>query len=103
VLYAGGQPAAVGDLTRGDAQPLPQRIAHRSDRALTVGRVSQLTEDPVHQPAIDALLSLQSVGDLNPKVIAHQIRRRLSQHLLGGINGIQRRADLLPRRYRTQS
>ncbi len=76
---AGRDPEPAPYLGGRDAQPTGQHVAHlhpgRQCRIIDpVGRIGDLTEQPVGQSTVDSLLSLQPLGHLDPKRVAHQIR-----------------------------
>ena len=91
-----GQFEPAGDLLRSDAQPLPQRRSRHREGPYFVRWVGDLAEEPVHQPAVGALLGLQPLSHIDAERVAHQTRRRLPHYVVGSINRIQSSQDLFP-------
>ena len=61
------------DLAGRNAQPRGQTLRqHRRGTGL-IGRISHLSEHPIHQPAVGALLSLQPLSHLHPERVTHLI------------------------------
>jgi hypothetical protein len=85
-----------GDFAGWDTQSIPQRRSHVRDGPGVVRRVSDLGEYPVHQAPVSALLRLQSICDINAKPVAHQIRWRIAQQVVGGVDRIESGADPSP-------
>ena len=77
------------DLLGRDAQPRPQAVDQVGHQAHLIGRIGDLGEHPVHQPAVGALLGLQPLGHLHPKLATHLIGGQLPHlgvgviHLIG--------------------
>jgi hypothetical protein len=69
-----------------------------SPRSSSSGRVGHLREYPIHQATIGALLELQALGQLGPKLVAHPIRRQRPHLGIDSVNLIGQRAELLARR-----
>ena len=85
-----------GDFVGRDAQSLPQHRSHLRYGPGFVRGVGDLGENAVHQAAVGALLGLQSRRDVNAKPVAHQIRRRIAQHVVGGVDRIESGSDPFP-------
>ena len=81
------------DFVGRDAQSLPQHRSHLRYRPGVIRRVGDLGENAVHQAAVGALLGLQPFRDVNAKPVAHQIRRRIAQHVVGGVDRIESGSD----------
>ena len=54
-----------------------------------VGRVGHLTEHPIHQPAVGAVLGFQSLGHLDAKLVAHLIRGQRPHLGIGSVDLIE--------------
>ncbi len=67
--------------------------AGRSGSSGSVGRFGDLAEKPVHLPAVDPVLRLQSFGHLDPERVADRIRGRRSQPGVTCVDRIQCGAD----------
>ena len=98
---AGGDAHPAADLTGGDPQPLPQQLAHHGAGGQvgivgSVERFGDLAEEPVHQSPVDPVLSFQPFGHLDPERVAHDVGADRSQPGVSGVDGVQRRADLVP-------
>ena len=76
----------------------------RTDRyeSCPVGRVGDLPEEPIHQPAVDSLLSLEPFSRLDAKVVADKVRRGVTQHVVGGVDRVKSSADPLLCRFGAQ-
>ena len=88
------------DLAGGDAQPLPQQLAHHGACGQigivgSVGGFGDFAEDPVHLPAVDAVLGLQSFGHLDAERVTDRIRGRRSQPGVTRVDLIKCGADLV--------
>ncbi len=81
------------DFVGRDAQSLPQHRSHLRYRPGLIRRVGDLGENAVHQAAVGALLGLQSRCGINAKPVAHQIRRRIAHHVVGGVDRIESGSD----------
>ena len=97
---AGGDAHPAADVGGGDAQPLPQQLGHDGAGGQVgvvgpVGRFGELAEDPVHLPAIHPVLSLQPVGHLDAKRVAHRVRAGGTQPGVTRLHRIQCGADLV--------
>ena len=97
---AGGDAHPAADVGGGDAQPLPQQFGHDGAGGQfgvvgSVGRFGDLAEEPVHQPAVDAVLGFQPVGHLDAERIAHRVRARGTQPGVTRLDRIQCGADLV--------
>ncbi len=81
------------DFVGRDTQSLPQHRSHLRNRPGLIRRVGDLGENAVHQAAVGALLGLQSRCGINAKPVAHQIRRRIAHHVVGGVDRIESGSD----------
>jgi hypothetical protein len=83
---APGHLHAAFDLLGRHAQPRPQFVGQHGHELDLVGRVGDLAEYPIHQAPIGAFLSLQSLGQLHPKLVAHLIRGQRPHLVVGSVN-----------------
>lgn len=79
-----------------DTQSAPQRRAHLGSGLNFIRWVGDLPEKPVHQAAVGAFLGFQPLSDIDAEGVAHHVRGGRAQHLMGSIDGIKSRTDLLP-------
>ena len=77
----------------GDAQSLPQHRSHLRYGPGFIRRVGDLRKDAVHQAPVGALLGLQPFRDVNAKPVAHQIRWRIAQQVVGSVDRIESGID----------
>ena len=86
------------DLSGRDTQPPGQAVHHRRHHPGLIGRIGDLTEHPIHQPAVAALLSLQPLGHLRPELVAHLITGPAAHLGVSELHLIGQRAKPLTRR-----
>ena len=70
--------------------------ARTAVRPRPVGRVGDFPEKSIHQPAVGPVLGLQPLSDIDAKLVAHQIRRRIAQQVVGGVDRIESGDDPFP-------
>ncbi len=80
---------------RSRAHRLSISVGHQ---AHLIGRIGDLGEHPIHQPAVGALLGLQPLGHLHPKLATHLIGGQLPHLGVGVIHLIGQHTKLLARR-----
>jgi len=68
-----GQFEAARDFLGSDTQPRPQRIPHYRYVHRPVGRFGDFPEKPIHQPAVNAVLSLESFSYGHAEVVADKV------------------------------
>ena len=86
------------DLSGRDTQPPGQAVHHRRHHRGLIGRIGDLTEHPIHQPAVAALLGLELLGHLRPELVAHLITGPAADLGVSGLHLIGQRAKPLTRR-----
>ena len=84
--------------SRGATQPPGQAVHHRRHHRGLIGRIGDLTEYPIHQPAVAALLGLQPLGHLHAELVAHLITGPAAHLGVSELHLIGQRAKPLARR-----
>jgi hypothetical protein len=99
----GRQLEPADDLFGGDAQQRAQPCSHRRDGLAAVGRFGDLSEEPIHQPAVGAVLRLQPLGDVHAEIVANHVGAGVAQHGVPSIDGVESGTDPLPRLFGTRA
>ena len=86
------------DLSGRDTQPPGQAVHHRRHHHGLIGRIGDLNEYPIHQPAVAALLSLEVFGHFHAELVAHLITGEAADFAVSGLHLIGQRAKQLTRR-----
>ena len=86
------------DLSGRDTQPPGQAVHHRRHHPGLIGRIGDLTEYPIHQPAVAALLSREVFGHFHAELVAHLITGQAADFGVSGLHLIGQRAKPLTRR-----
>jgi len=86
------------DLSGRDTQPPGQAVHHRRHHHGLIGRIGDLNEYPIHQPAVAALLSLEVFGHFHAELVAHLITGQAAHFGVSELHLIGQRAKPLTRR-----
>ncbi len=84
--------------SRGATQPPGQAVHHRRHHRGLIGRIGDLTEYPIHQPAVAAFLSREVFGHFHAELVAHLITGQAADFGVSGLHLIGQRAKPLTRR-----
>jgi hypothetical protein len=87
---------AADDFPGRDAQPHPEHLSYRWYALAAVGWVGDLGEEPVHEPAVGAILCLQPLSDVNAEIVANHVGPGVAQHRVRSVDSVESSTDPLP-------